>query len=281
MKQNKIQNQTGTNNRQHHSFLRVICVVAALALLTSIATCFSAGAAVNTGSMKLTQAQAKACDSTLYCTADDFVALRKSASSASAELARIPHGCSMTYLNYKTGKWYYVKYGCKKGYVYSDYVSYSKPSSKSQSGASTLYCTADDFVALRKRATSASTELARIPRGCSMTYLNYKTGKWYYVKYGSQKGYVYSDYVSYSKPSSSCGSQSQSGQSGAGILYCTADDFVSLRISPSAKSTELVKIQRGEKMGYLNKRSGKWLYVQYGSKKGYVYSDYVSTVKPK
>lgn len=143
--------------------------------------------------------------STLYCTAIDFVALRAGAGTNSTELARIPRGYSMTYLSSYSDKWYYVKYGSQKGYVYSDYVSFNKDdvpsgsqSPKTYSG-DYLYGTASDFVALRARADVNSTELARIPYGYRMDYLGYKSGHWYYVKYGSVKGYVYDKYVTFDK----------------------------------------------------------------------------------
>lgn len=273
--------------------LRIISAAAVITILLTFMTgCSAAGSkdntssiqlnAVNAGSMQITKAEAKAIDTYLYCTADDFVSLRKNASASSAELAKIQRGNRMTYLQKKSGKWYYVKYGSKKGYVYQDYVSFTKPSSGSSSSSATyLYCTANDYVSLRKSASSSSTELAKIPRGTKMRYMNYKSGKWYYVIYNSKKGYVYEDYVSFTSPSSSSSKTSSSSSDDIpAILYCTASDFVSLRKGPSANSTELAKIPRGEKMGYLNKTSGKWYYVQYGKKKGYVYSDYVSGKKP-
>ena len=61
------------------------------------------------------------------------------------------------------------------------------------------------------------------------------------------------------------------------LLYVTADDFVSLREMPGAQYPEITKIYHGEMMGYLNSRKGPWLYVQYGTHKGYVYEDYVTT----
>ena len=201
----------------------------------------------------------------LYCTASDFVALRSDKSVNSTELAKIPRGDSMLYLNEKSGKWYFVQYGSLQGYVYEDYVSYSKPSVSNVY----LYCCADDFVSLRKSADANSTELARIPRGDSMIYLNVKSGKWYYVRYGSKDGYVYEDYVSYS--------QVQRSPKAYDYLYCTASDFVALRSGPDTSYTELARIPHGDKMIYLYQKSGRWYYVQYGSKTGYVYDAYVTS----
>ncbi len=65
------------------------------------------------------------------------------------------------------------------------------------------------------------------------------------------------------------------------LLYVTADDYVSLREMPGTKYPEIVRIPHGEMLGYLNSRSGDWLYVGYGDDngyhKGYVYAKYVTT----
>lgn len=220
---NRTENTYRKNNTS--KFLRVICVAFVLSIIMTGMTCFSTNAATNAGSMKLTQAQAKTYSGTyLYCTADDFVSLRQSASVSSTELAKIPHGNKMTYLNSKSGKWYYVQYNSQKGYVYEDYVTFdgdslntkSYSSSSSDTTASILYCTANDFVSLRKSASVNSTELAKIYRGEKMGYLNKKSGKWYYVQYGTKKGYVYSDYVSSVNPNSSTGTKNNTDYSSKG-----------------------------------------------------------------
>ena len=130
----------------------------------------------------------------LYCTADDYVSLRASADVKSKELAEIPYGDSMLYMNAKQGKWYYVKYGSALGYVYGDYVSFDDP--KEVKKGATLYCVSEDYVTLRESADISSSELAKIPRGDAMEYLGIHTGRWYYVRYNSQQGYVYDGLVS-------------------------------------------------------------------------------------
>ena len=75
--------------------------------------------------------------------------------------------------------------------------SSSSQNSRLAGGAVYLYCIADDFVSLRTGPNKSYYELAKIPRGYTMTFINYSTNGWYYVQYGSQKGYVYSDYVEF------------------------------------------------------------------------------------
>lgn len=273
----KNQNHHASKDRRLHrrgSLLRALCfIAAAIMLMSGLTGCngflIEAGKfgnqasvhlnAVNTQALPLTTADAKTYDGkSLYCTADDFVALRESASSSSKELAKIPHGEIMTYLNKQTGHWYYVQYKYKKGYVYDKYVSFDKGAVDADSTSSnTLYCTADDYVSLRAKASSSSTELTRIPRGSKMTDLNKKSGKWYYVQYGSKKGYVYSSYVSTKNPnasssssrsgsksgtSSSSGKSSSTGSSGKSGTYSSYVPDIS---TPSYKGTRVCKVCNG------------------------------------
>ena len=144
----------------------------------------------------------------LFCIAEDYVSLRTGKSAEYRELTKIPRGDSMLYIE-TSGNWYYVQYGNLKGYVHGDYVSFDSSAAINHSGSNypannspktytnKLRCTADDFVSLRTGPNKSYYELAKIPRGNTMTFINYSTNGWLYVQYGSQKGYVYSDYVAF------------------------------------------------------------------------------------
>ncbi|MBQ1380646.1 MAG: SH3 domain-containing protein [Ruminococcus sp.] len=144
----------------------------------------------------------------LFCIAEDYVSLRTGKGVEYKELTKIPRGDSMLYIE-TSGNWYYVQYGNLKGYVHGDYVSFDSSAAINHSGSNypannspktytnTLRCIADDYVSLRTGPNKSYYELAKIPRGYTMTFINYSTNGWYYVQYGSQKGYVYSDYVEF------------------------------------------------------------------------------------
>lgn len=144
----------------------------------------------------------------LFCIAEDYVSLRTGKSADYGELTKIPRGDSMLYIE-TSGSWYYVQYGNLKGYVHGDYVSFDSTAAINRSGSnypannspktytSTLRCTADDFVSLRTGPNKNYYELAKIPRGYTMTFINYSSNGWFYVQYGNTKGYVYSDYVTF------------------------------------------------------------------------------------
>lgn len=146
----------------------------------------------------------------LYCTAADYVSLRSGPGVSYTEYVRIPSRDGMIYLGEKSGIWYKVRYGDYTGYVSGNYVSFDKnaatnytpdggssKTSRLAGGAKYLYCTASDFVSLRTGPGVSYTELARIPSGNTMIYMGEKSGNWYYVKYGSQYGYVSASWVAF------------------------------------------------------------------------------------
>ena len=149
----------------------------------------------------------------LYCIAIDYVSLRTGPGVGYTEILRIPSRQSMVYLDEKSGSWYKVSYNGKTGYVSANYVSFdanaainTKPDGSEQSQANRsyktysgdyLYCTASDFVSLRTGPDVSYTELARIPHGYSMKYLNKKSGNWYYVSYSGMTGYVSASWVTF------------------------------------------------------------------------------------
>lgn len=146
----------------------------------------------------------------LYCTAADYVSLRSGPGVSYTEYVRIPSRDGMIYLGEKSGNWYKVRYGDYTGYVSASYVSFDKnaatnytpdggssKSSRLAGGAKYLYCTASDFVSLRTGPGVSYTEIARIPCGNTMIYMGEKSGNWYYVKYGSQYGYVSASWVAF------------------------------------------------------------------------------------
>ena len=135
----------------------------------------------------------------LYCRASTYVALRTGKGVGYKELARIPSRGSMIYLG-TDGDWYYVRYNGQEGYVYGEYVSFDPNAPLTYDGAdysSTLRCTADDFVSLRTGPDAGYSEIVKIPRGYTMTFLEESSNGWYHVRYGSYTGYVYSAYVEF------------------------------------------------------------------------------------
>ena len=141
---------------------------------------------------------------------------------------------------------------------------------------SILYCTADTYVSLHSSASTSSSDICKIWRGQSVTYIS-STSNWYYVEFDGVTGYAYASYLSFSRPSTSYNSGS--------IIYANSGiDFLALRDGTDTDSDTLKKIPPGKSMTFQgicvegSTEGGyhaQWVYVKYGNEYGYVYDYYV------
>jgi uncharacterized protein YgiM (DUF1202 family) len=173
----------------------------------------------------------------------------------------VPAGRTVTVLS-SSGNWYKVRYNGKTGYMKSGYFTDETSSSS--------YVTEKTSANLRLRSSkstsSSSNIITTIPKGASVKVYKEVSGGWYYVSYGSRKGYVKAGYfVSDSSSSSSSGS---SGKTTANVRLRSST-------STSSSSNIILVIPSGRTVTILGK-SGSWYKVRYNGQTGYVSSDYVS-----
>lgn len=158
--------------------------------------------------------------------------LRKSPTTKSKILARIPRGKKIKIIGYYNKSWYKAKWNGKTGYVSADYiilpkgtklgedipkVSGSKKSgnksekdsteetkkdssntSKKKKSSKGVYCRVTNGkvpLKLRKSPTTNSKILAEIPRGTKIKIIGYYNKSWYKAKWNGKTGYVSSDYI--------------------------------------------------------------------------------------
>ena len=121
---------------------------------------------------------------------------------------------------------------------------------------------------MRTSANVISTRITTIPKGKQVTYLS-KNGDWFKVKYSTKTGYVSSNYLK--KVASAAVSSTSTS------VYTTTANL-NLRKTASTKGTILVTIPKGKTVSYLSK-SGSWYKVRYGTKTGYVSSQYIKITK--
>ena len=136
----------------------------------------------------------------------DNVNMRKGPGT-SYELVKkdIAKNTSVTLYELQNG-WWFLKCGSSYGYIKKDFIKEGKPAATPKPTASTESGTYDGTIktnsvaALRKEADSSSKCIKELSNGDKVT-VYYKTkgkdGKtWYYVKAGSNKGYVVSSLLS-------------------------------------------------------------------------------------
>lgn len=194
------------------------------------------------------------------------VNLRSGASLKDKIILQIPKGGEVEYIS-GSGIWYEVKYGTKTGYVHSDYLAKIE-TEESGTSKDDLPIThfAKSNVNLRTGASIEHKIVLQIPKNAKVSYVS-KSGIWYEVKYGTKTGYVHSDYlakIEAGKPETS--------KEPAKTHFAKSN--VNLRAGASTKHKIVLQIPKNAKVSYISK-SGIWYKVKYGTKTGYVHSDYL------
>ena len=190
------------------------------------------------------------------------VNLRSSAKVADGNIIlTVPAGRTVTVLG-STGNWYKVRYNGRTGYMKSGYFTDETSSSS--------YVTEKTSANLRLRSTtstsSSSNIITTIPKGASVKVYKEVSGGWYYVAYGSRKGYVKAGYFA-----SDSATSSSSGSSGR----TTANVRLRSSRSTSSSGNIILVIPSGRTVTILGE-SGGWYKVRYNGQTGYVSSDYIS-----
>ncbi|MBE6824369.1 MAG: PASTA domain-containing protein [Ruminococcaceae bacterium] len=145
-----------------------------------------------------------------------------------------------------------------------------------------LYCCASEYVTLRSNPSRSASRLNSIYSREAVEYLG-DAGEFIYVEYKNQKGYVLASFFStdpnaplnydsgnVSKPAVNDNTQQST------IMYCCANQYVTLRASASRSATALDKVYCRESVEYVGE-SGEFYRVKYGAKYGYVLKKFFST----
>lgn len=165
-------------------------------------------------------------------TTNDQVNLRRSASTSSALVDRIPAGGVIEVLG-ASGNYYKVEYNGRTGYVVKQYVNAAPDSAivqVTQEPTATGYpyvTTTNDSVNLRAKKSTSSTRLASIPEGAAITVRSV-SGSYAEVTYNGQDGWVLKKYVNLKT-----------------IVKATATPKPTATLSPAASSTNYVVLQSG------------------------------------
>ena len=179
--------------------------------------------------------------------------------------------CTPTTLNtagFRTITASYTINGVKKSATFAVEVT-STPGSSS--GTATIV-NCNSWVNVRSGPSTAYSKIGTAAKGAQYEILG-TSGNWYKVQYGSQIGWIYGAYVS----TSGGGGTPSSGT--ATIVNCNS--WVNVRSGPSTAYSKIGTAARGaqyEILGYATSSAGnRWYKVQYGSKVGWIYGQYVST----
>lgn len=176
--------------------------------------------------------------------------------------------------------WSRVEIGNTVGYVYSSYLSTTKPSSDAsdESSSSTAYA----VTGVNVRETPNGTVIATLTEGQQVTLTGTEQGGWVQIKTGSITGYVYESYLSTSQSGNSTSSSDESDVKVTetnDTVYATTG--VNVRDYPSSSSGNVIAtLTSGQQVTRIGTTSSGWSKIKVGNVTGYVYSSYLSTSKP-
>lgn len=188
--------------------------------------------------------------------------LRAEASTESSILGKYGWGTEVEVLGFD-GNWAYVAVGGQKGYMYAQYLG-------SEGAASYTSYVKTNSRGLNLRQSPNGTILGSYPRGTAVTVLSAADG-WSKVTVNSKTGYMASQWLSSSKPSSG----SSTAVTGTAIVNNPLDTQVLfLRSEPSTASQSMGYYRNGKSVTLLAKLDG-WYKVSVDGKTGYMMAKYL------
>lgn len=139
-------------------------------------------------------------------TVTENVNFRTGPSTSYSSITVISKGSSIEVLS-TSGNWVNAKYNGKTGYIYKDYVSNS--TSTSETTQTTKYVNTTAGLNVRTGPSTSYAKIATLSYGQSVNVLSTSNG-WSKINYSGSTGYVSSQYLQSTKPSSSSSSNSGS-----------------------------------------------------------------------
>ena len=193
---------------------------------------------------------------------------KASASSSSKILGTAKRGSSWKILGTK-GEYTKVEYKAAKqgyGYIYSEFISTTKPTPPVGDTVTIANCT---WCRVRAKATSSSKSLGKAYKG--ETYTNLGTsGSWYKIQYtDEQVGYVYKTYVSKSSPSGEDVPKT-------GYGYVTGN---TVNVREEASSSSALKgVAKKNEVYQVTAKNGNWYKIVFDGEEVYISASYFKHV---
>ena len=216
-------------------------------------------------------------DGTFHVTnCNEYISMRKMPEKGADVRAKIPLGATLDAIYYNDGgdtygKYVYVKYNGKYGFVLWDYLTSGRgrhEDSGSMKARQIDWC--DEYVNLREEPDSKSRSLDRVYIGEVVMATPYNS-KFSYCCYDGQYGYILTEYLNSNiKPWSE------------GTFYVTnCNEYISLRKMPVKGSDVLARIPLGATLDAIyyhdgNYTADKYVYVKYNGKHGFVLWEYLA-----
>ena len=200
------------------------------------------------------------------------VHFRTGAGTNYSSMGVLDTGVKVTYIS-KSGNWTKVQYNSKTGYICSDYL---KKESSTSTTTNTMYVTASAGLNLRKGPSISYAVIKTLSKGTEVTVVSSSNG-WSKVNVGGVSGYVSSDYLSSTKPSTGSSSSNESTSNSTSTMYTT--DRLNLRKGAGTSYSVITTLDKGIAVTVHSSSNG-WSKVSVNGMTGYVSSSYLSSTKP-
>ena len=200
------------------------------------------------------------------------VHFRTGAGTNYSSMGVLDTGVKVTYIS-ESGNWTKVQYNSKTGYICSDYL---KKESSTSTTTNTMYVTASAGLNLRKGPSTSYAVIKTLSKGTEVTVVSSSNG-WSKVNVGGVSGYVSSDYLSSTKPSTGSSSSNESTSNTTSTMYTT--DRLNLRKGAGTSYSVITTLDKGIAVTVHSSSNG-WSKVSVNGMTGYVSSSYLSSTKP-
>ena len=200
------------------------------------------------------------------------VHFRTGAGTNYSSMGVLDTGVKVTYIS-ESGNWTKVQYNSKTGYICSDYL---KKESSTSTTTNTMYVTASAGLNLRKGPSTSYAVIKTLSKGTEVTVVSSSNG-WSKVSVGGVSGYVSSDYLSSTKPSTGSSSSNESTSNTTSTMYTT--DRLNLRKGAGTSYSVITTLDKGIAVTVHSSSNG-WSKVSVNGMTGYVSSSYLSSTKP-
>ena len=200
------------------------------------------------------------------------VHFRTGAGTNYSSMGVLDTGVKVTYIS-ESGNWTKVQYNSKTAYICSDYL---KKESSTSTTTNTMYVTASAGLNLRKGPSTSYAVIKTLSKGTEVTVISSSNG-WNKVNVGGVSGYVSSDYLSSTKPSTGSSSSNESTSNSTSTMYTT--DRLNLRKGAGTSYSVITTLDKGIAVTVHSSSNG-WSKVSVNGMTGYVSSSYLSSTKP-
>lgn len=194
---------------------------------------------------------------------EEWVSLRKTASTKAQRLTKVPLGKSVYYLSDAENGFCHVAYDGKYGYVLEKYLTYD--------GVSVRYVTGcEEWISLRKSASTKADRLAKIPLGKMVYYTCMGMNEEFaWVDYSGKGGYALEKYLSL-----------YPFEPGDELYVTNCDEYITLRAEPSVNGKTVTLLLKGHHVNMVREAENGFVYIECDGLHGYVLPGYLTDRNP-